>query len=106
MTIDGLLDMMGLVKKAQYGVAFGGGGARGFSHIGVLKAMESFGVRPGIVAGVSAGSIAASMYASGLSPDDMEECFEATTKFGDFTEWSIPKQSFFFMSKNQGDSFI
>ena len=60
MTIDGLLDMMGLVRKAQYGVAFGGGGARGFSHIGVLKAMESFNVRPGIVSGVSAGSIAAS----------------------------------------------
>lgn len=99
MTIDGLLDMMGLVRKAQYGVAFGGGGARGFSHIGVLKALESFNVRPGIVSGVSAGSIAASMYAAGLSPDDMEECFAATTKFGDFTEWAIPKQSFFRLTR-------
>ena len=58
------------------GYAFSGGGARGFSHIGVLKALEKFDIHPDIMAGVSAGSVAAVMYGAGLTPDDMLHCFE------------------------------
>lgn len=56
-------------KQYKIGIALSGGGARGFAHAGALKALEEFGIRPDILAGVSAGSIVASLYASGMSPD-------------------------------------
>lgn len=54
-------------KKYKIGLAFGGGGARGFSHLGVIKAFEEFGLSFDYVAGTSAGSIFAAAYASGMS---------------------------------------
>lgn len=96
---DGILERIGLRKEDNIGVAFGGGGARGFSHIGVLMAFERFGIQPSIMSGVSAGAIAVSMYASGLSPLDMMECFAEGSKIGDFTEWSIPKSGFLKLDK-------
>lgn len=97
--IEGILEKVGLRKIPRYGVAFGGGGAKGFSHIGVMMALEKFDIRPEIVSGVSAGSIAAVLHASGLSPNDMIECFAAFDKFGDFSEWTIPKEGFFRLTK-------
>lgn len=94
LSVDGLLDKIGLLRTPRYGIAFGGGGARGFSHIGVLMAFEKFGIRPGILSGVSAGSIAAVLYAAGVSPHDLIDCF-SSSKFGDYTEWTLPKEGFF-----------
>jgi len=54
-------------KKHKIGLAFGGGGARGFSHLGVIKAFEEYGLSFDYVAGTSAGSIFAAAYASGMS---------------------------------------
>lgn len=99
LNIEGVLERIGLRKIPKTGVAFGGGGARGFSHIGVLMAFEQFGIRPGIVSGVSAGSIAAALYGAGLSPQDMITCFADATRFGDYTEWSVPKEGFFKLTK-------
>lgn len=92
--IDGLLEQLGLKKDNTVGIAFSGGGAKGFSHIGVLMAFEQFGVRPDVISGVSAGSIAAALYGAGLSPEDIVECFTEADSFGDFTEWSLPKEGF------------
>ncbi len=92
--IEGILERIGLIKDDSVGIAFSGGGARGFSHIGVLMAFERFGIRPDIISGVSAGSIAAVLYGAGLSPNDMIECFTEANSFGDFTEWAIPKEGF------------
>lgn len=90
--IEGLLERIGLNNKTpRIGVAFSGGGAKGFTHIGALMAFESFGIKPDIVAGVSAGSVAAVLYASGLTPQEMMECFAEYDKFGDYTELTIPK---------------
>ena len=47
--------------KYKLGVALSGGGARGLAHAGALKAIEEAGLRPDIIAGVSAGSIVAVM---------------------------------------------
>lgn len=51
------------------GLVLGGGGARGFAHLGVAKAMYEKGIRPNIISGVSAGSIAGAFLASGMDPD-------------------------------------
>ena len=61
------------VKKKKYnvGIAFGGGGARGFAHLGALKALEENGIDFDEVAGTSVGSIIGSLYAFGLSSDEM-----------------------------------
>ncbi|MDE6400923.1 MAG: patatin-like phospholipase family protein, partial [Muribaculaceae bacterium] len=69
--IDGILERLGIRKEHSVGIAMSGGGAKGFSHIGVLKAFEQFGIKPDVLSGVSAGSIAVAMYGSGLSTDDM-----------------------------------
>ena len=58
-------------KKFKLGLAFGGGGTRGFAHLGVLKAFEEHGIVFDEVAGTSVGSIVASCYAFGLSSDEM-----------------------------------
>jgi NTE family protein len=46
-------------------LALGGGGARGFAHIGVIKALEDAGIEADIVTGASSGAIVAALYASG-----------------------------------------
>ena len=53
--------------RAKIGIAFGGGGARGFVHLGVIKALEEHGLQFHSIAGTSAGSIVGAVYASGRS---------------------------------------
>lgn len=83
-------------RPYKVGLALSGGGARGVAHAGAIKAMLEVGLKPDIIAGVSAGSIVAVMYAAGISPEDMVEIF-ATAKFSDFCELSVPKDGFFRM---------
>lgn len=97
--IEELLDKIGLRSKPRLGMAFAGGGAKGFSHIGVLQAFEQFDMKPQIVSGVSAGSIAGALYACGLTPTEMIECFAESNSFGDFSQWSLPKEGFFKLNR-------
>ncbi len=50
----------------RIGLALGGGAAKGFAHIGVIKMLEASGIRPDVVAGTSAGSVVGALYASGM----------------------------------------
>ncbi len=52
-------------RKIRIGLALGGGAARGFAHIGVIKALEAQGIYPDIVVGTSAGSLVGALYAAG-----------------------------------------
>ncbi|MGN7470290.1 patatin-like phospholipase family protein [Brevibacillus sp. SAFN-007a] len=58
-------------RKPIVGVALGSGGARGFAHIGVLKALEAYGVEIDMLAGSSMGSLIAAVYANGIDPHMM-----------------------------------
>ena len=58
-------------KKIKVGVAFGGGGARGLSHIGVIKAFEEYGIEFDYVCGTSVGSLIGAVYANGLSSKEI-----------------------------------
>ncbi|HEV7699898.1 MAG TPA: patatin-like phospholipase family protein [Pyrinomonadaceae bacterium] len=55
----------------KVGLALSGGGARGFAHIGVLKALVENGIPIDMIAGTSAGSIVGAAYASGMSVDEL-----------------------------------
>ncbi len=57
-------------KVYDLGIALGGGGARGFAHLGVLQALGEKGIKPNIISGVSAGAIAGAFIASGKSPEE------------------------------------
>ncbi len=59
-------------------LALGGGGAKGNAHIGVLRRLEKEGYRIRSVAGTSFGGLVAILYASGLTPDEIEEVFTLT----------------------------
>jgi len=55
------------------GVALGGGAAKGFAHIGVIKMLEANGLTPSYVAGTSAGSVVGALYASGMDAFALQE---------------------------------
>ncbi|MFN8284595.1 MAG: patatin-like phospholipase family protein [Chitinophagales bacterium] len=65
----------------KVGIALSGGGARGMTHAGVLKALEEFGVEPQIISGASAGSIVGALYAYGYSPDEMLKMTKGSNMF-------------------------
>ncbi|RFU45706.1 patatin-like phospholipase family protein [Paraburkholderia sp. DHOC27] len=54
-------------RPIRVGLALGGGAARGFAHIGVIKALEARNIQVDLVAGTSAGSVVAALYASGMN---------------------------------------
>ena len=58
-------------KKVKIGLALGGGGARGFAHLGAIKAFEEYGLKFDYVAGTSAGSIVGAFYAAGYDYSKM-----------------------------------
>ena len=55
--------------RSVIGITLSGGGAKGLAHIGILKALDSAGLRADVVTGTSMGSIVGAMYASGYSAD-------------------------------------
>jgi NTE family protein len=60
-------------ERPLVALALGGGGARGFAHIGVIKALEAAGFVPDIVTGSSSGAVVAALYASGRPARELEE---------------------------------
>lgn len=85
-------------QKKTIGLALSGGGARGLAHIGVLKALETLGITPDIIAGVSAGSIVATLYSGGLSPNEIIKTV-SNISLGELTELSVPRDGFFKLNK-------
>ena len=59
--------------KVKVGLALGGGAAKGFAHIGVIKMLEANGIKIDVVSGTSAGSVVGAMYASGMDAFALQE---------------------------------
>ena len=57
----------------RIGVALGGGGAKGLSHIAFLKALDELGLRPAVIAGTSIGAVIGGLYAAGVSGTGLEQ---------------------------------
>jgi len=76
-------------RPPRIGLALGGGAARGFAHIGVIQVLEEAGIRPAVVAGTSAGSLVAALYASGKTGAQLQQVAE-TMDEGTFADWTLP----------------
>ena len=57
----------------RFGIALGGGGAKGLAHIPLLEALDELGVRPALIAGTSMGAIIGALYASGTPAREVRE---------------------------------
>ncbi|MGB8696160.1 MAG: patatin-like phospholipase family protein [Acinetobacter sp.] len=78
-------------REPVVAIALGGGGAKGFAHIGVLKVLESHGIKPKIVTGTSAGSFVGSIYASGKTPYQLQQ-IALTLKESDIRDLTLNSQ--------------
>jgi NTE family protein len=78
-------------RPPRVGLALGGGAARGFAHIGVIQVLEEHGIRPALVAGTSAGSLVAALYASGKSGQELAALALAMDE-GGITDWTFPSR--------------
>jgi NTE family protein len=76
-------------KPLRIGLALGGGAARGFAHIGVIKALEARGVRIDLVCGTSAGSVVGALYASGMNGIAINK-LALTMDQASISDWAMP----------------
>jgi NTE family protein len=72
-------------------LVLGGGAARGFAHVGVIKALEAQGIIPDIVVGTSAGSVVGALYAAGYSGFDLQQLSMQMDE-SQVSDWSIPNR--------------
>ncbi|MGV3654915.1 MAG: patatin-like phospholipase family protein [Noviherbaspirillum sp.] len=75
--------------KPRIGLALGGGAARGFAHIGVIKALEAQGIVPDIVVGTSAGSLVGALYAAGNNGFALQKLALEMDEAA-ISDWSVP----------------
>lgn len=72
-------------------LALGGGAARGFAHIGVIKALEAQGITPDIVVGTSAGAVVGSLYAAGYNGFELQQ-LSMQMEETQVSDWSLPNR--------------
>ncbi len=60
-------------SHVKFGLALGGGGARGYAHIGVMRVLEQEGLKPSLIAGTSMGGLLGALFAAGCSSDAVEK---------------------------------
>lgn len=80
------------LKKPLIGLALGGGAARGFAHIGVIKILEANGIKPDFVVGTSAGSVIAAIYATGVTGTELNQ-LAINLDEASITDWANPFSS-------------
>ncbi len=86
--------LKGNMKKYKIGLVLGGGGTRGFAHLGVIKALQERGIVPDVISGVSAGAIAGSLMSDGKTPEEALKIMKGKSFF-DYTRIQLPRQGFF-----------
>lgn len=94
------------LSAQKVGLVLSGGGAKGISHIGVIKALEENNIPIDYIAGTSMGAIVGGMYAMGYSPDEMIEIIKSK----DFKRWSTGEvessYKYYFRNADPKPSFV
>jgi NTE family protein len=75
----------------KIGLALGGGAARGFAHVGVIKALEAQGIIPDIIVGTSAGAVVGALYAAGYNGFELQQLSMQMDE-GQVSDWSLPNR--------------
>ncbi len=75
-------------RKQRFGLALGGGAARGFAHVGVISVLEQEGLIPDLITGTSAGSLVGALYASGMNAKALRE-MSATMDEAALGDWNL-----------------
>jgi NTE family protein len=78
-------------ERPRIGLVLSGGGARGFAHVGVIKALEAARVPVDVIVGTSMGAIVGGLYASGMSADELEREIQSV-EWGDLFDRREPRQ--------------
>ena len=78
-------------RPLRIGLALGGGAARGFAHIGVIKILEGQGIVPDLIAGTSAGSVVGALYASGMNGFELQK-LGLDLDEDTLADWSFPSR--------------
>lgn len=87
------------VSAQKVGLVLSGGGAKGLTHIGIIRALEENNIPIDYVTGTSMGAIVGSLYAMGYSPDDMEKLIKSE----DFKRWysgGIQEKYIYYFKRN------
>lgn len=84
----------GKTRNTKIGLALGGGGARGFAHLGVIQALKEKNIEPDIIAGTSAGSMVGAFIASGKEPGEVLDLLKDKDLFG-YSKIQWPKEGLF-----------
>ena len=92
------------LKKPKIGLVLSGGGAKGFAHIGVLKVIDSLGVKVDYIAGTSMGAIVGSLYASGYSGKQLDSIF-SNLDFDSVINDDLPRSAKTFYERNNTEKY-
>ena len=95
-----------ILQAQKVGLVLSGGGAKGMTHIGIIRALEENNIPIDYITGTSMGAIIGSLYAMGYSPDDME----ALLRSPDFKRWYSgkvePKYEYYFKKNRPSPEFF
>ena len=91
-------------KKQKIGLVLSGGGAKGLAHIGVLKVIDSLGIKIDYIGGTSMGAIIGGMYASGYTGKQLDSIFKTLT-IDDLVQDNIPRKSKILFNKRNDDIY-
>ncbi|MCX7546408.1 patatin-like phospholipase family protein [Xanthomarina sp. F1114] len=91
-------------EDVKIGLVLSGGGAKGLAHIGVLKVIDSLGVKIDYVAGTSMGAIVGSLYASGYSGKQIDSIFK-DVNFDKIINDDLPRAAKTFYERDNSERY-
>jgi NTE family protein len=80
-------------RPVKVALALGGGAAKGFAHVGVIKMLESQGIVPDMVVGTSAGSVVGALYAGGFTGFELQK-LALSLEEGNISDYALPDRGF------------
>ena len=93
------------LSRPKIGLVLSGGGAKGLAHIGVLKALEKYGIHPDFIGGTSMGAIVGSLYAAGYNAEQIDSIFHRLP-FDDIMRNKLSRKYLNSFKKERGKRFI